>query len=222
MNAKKGLQKFTESKIKVNALLKRKKIAAIDIEALNLEEKRLLGKIITERLKKMTGEERDEAITQFESIATQDSKNQIWESNHSLINSAIANLMQEYGCMPGKNSIASKTGLSRQTINKHLKEFNTHPLYLIELEQFRFMASKVLAKIFKFAVNGDIKAAKLYFEIIGGIGGQPFNSTMIKQQNNYIQINSTVVSQENIKLLSHEQLIEIENIVKLALPALRT
>ena len=48
--------------------------------------------------------------------------------------------------------------LSRQTINNHLKEYKKHPQYLSQLEQFSFMGSKLLASIYKFAVNGDMRA----------------------------------------------------------------
>src|SRR5450432_3061897 len=120
--------------------------------------------------------------------------------------------------MPSKNSLAEKTGLSRVTINKHIREYQTHPQYLLELEQFRFMGSKVLAKVYKFAVNGDMRAAKLYFEIAGSMNSETGNSTLIQQQNNYIQINGTVLSQESIKQLTPEQLAQIEGIIKLALP----
>jgi len=42
---------------------------------------------------------------------------------------------------------------------------------------------------------------------------------LIKNQNNYIQINGTVLSQETIKHLNPEQLNSIESILKTALIA---
>jgi len=120
--------------------------------------------------------------------------------------------------MPLKIDIAEKTGLSRPTIDKHLKEYTSNPLYIQEEEQFRFMTSKVLAKVFSFAVNGDIRACKLYLEFMGNATGQPSNNTLIQNQNNYIQINGRVLSQETIKHLNPEQLNSIETILKTALP----
>ena len=79
------------------------------------------------------------------------------------------------------------------------------------------MTSKVLARVFHFAVNGDIQAAKLYFNLMGFINnGQTPNNTLIQNQNNYIQINGTVLSQETIKQLTTEQLNVIESILKKA------
>jgi len=213
-----GLQKFTESEIKINRLLGLEQITQKDIETLTKDERKQFGAILTERFNKLKGEERDQVVRQLELVATQSFKNQIWESNQAVITSAIANGMLDYGCMPSYNSIAEKTGLSRQTIHKHIKEYRTHPQYLVEMEQFRFMGSKVLAKVYKFAVNGDMRAAKLYFEMAGNMNSQPENNTLIQQQNNYIQINGTVLSQESIKQLTPKQLAQIEGILKLAFP----
>ena len=112
--------------------------------------------------------------------------------------------MQEYGRMPTTTEIATKTELSRQTIHKHLKEYISHPQYLEQVEQFRFMTSKVLTKVFQFAVTGDMRAAKLYLNVIGNLNGQPSNNILIQNQNNFIQINGTVLSQETIKHLNPE------------------
>jgi len=64
-----------------------------------------------------------------------------------------------------------------------------------------------------------MRAAKLYFNIIGGINrGQIQNNTLIQNQNNYIQINGMIFSQEIIQQLNPEQLNAIETILKAALP----
>jgi len=217
---KQGLQKLTESEIKLNALFDLKVITIDDYKALSLTERNdfndlMIAKINDPALK---GDDRDRFLKKVDPLIDPNAKNQLWENNHLLITNAISSLMQDYGCMPTKNQLAEKTGLSRTTIHKHLKEYKNHPQYLVEIEQYRFMSSKVLAKVFKFAVNGDIRAAKLYFEIVGNINNQTGNNMLIQQQNNYIQINGTVLSQENIKQLTPEQLAQIEGVIKLALP----
>ncbi len=126
--------------------------------------------------------------------------------------------MQDNGRMLRKVEIATKTGLSRQTIRKHLKEYYSYPQYLIEMKQFRFMSLKILAKVFKFAVNQVIKAAKLYFDNVGGVNSQHKNEILIRQQNNYIQINGTVLSQNSIKHLSPARLNQVETRLKTVLP----
>jgi hypothetical protein len=114
--------------------------------------------------------------------------------------------------MPPKFVIARETGLSRQTVAKHLTDYKTHPQYLAEMEQFKYMAPKILAGVCKLACNGDVKAARLYFEMVGAINKKQPN-TVINKQNNYIQINNTILSQENLNQLSKEQLNQIEHII---------
>lgn len=218
MKAKKSLQKLTESEVKINNLLSLDTITVEDTKILTQEEKDLFYRILDERIKTLQGLELNLFCEKVVALFNQETKNQLWENNHNSITACISNLMQEYGRMPSKSEIAAKTELSRQTVHKHLKEYSTHPQYLEQIEQFRFLTSKVLTKVFQYAVNGDIKAAKLYLEIMGGNLGHGVNNTLIKTQNNYIQINGTILSQEEIKKLNPEQLNSIEQILKTVLP----
>jgi predicted transcriptional regulator len=219
MKAKKSLQRFTESEIKINKILSLEQITVKDLEPLNKTESDRLMEILTEKINTLKGAERDEFYHKIELITAESTKNQLWENNHNKITRAISNFILDYGRMPNQTDIAKETGLSRQTIQKHLKEYTNHPQYLEQIEQFRFMTSKVLAKVFQFAMNGDIRAAKLYFNAMGLMNSQQApNNTLIQNQNNYIQINGTVLSQETIKHLNPEQLNMIENILKTALP----
>lgn len=215
---KQGLQKLTETDKKINKILSLEQITPKDIEKLSEPENSRLMEVLTESFNKLKGTERDKFYKKIEPITGETTKNQLWEYNHNQITATISTLMQEYGRMPTKQEIANKTDLSRQTIHKHLKEYINHPLYLGQIEQFRFMTSKVLAKVFQFAIDGDTGAAKLYLNVMGFMNNdQSSNNTLIKTQNNYIQINGTVLSQETVKNLTHEQLNTIESILKTAL-----
>jgi hypothetical protein len=75
------------------------------------------------------------------------------------------------------------------------------------------MAPHLLANVYKLALSGDVRAARLYFEIIGAKTTQPQN-TLPGTQHNYIQINNTILSQENLARLTTEQLNQIEGIIK--------
>ena len=220
MKAKKqGLQKLTESEKRIKAVLDLDQIYYESFEGLSTDEKDKICKILNEKLNAAKGIERDKIVKKVMTFIAEDTKNEFWENNHNQITSAISTLMQEYNRMPSKAELAVKTGLSRQTIHKHLKEYASHPLYLQQIEQFRFMTSKVLAKVFRYAVNGDTGAAKLFFNVMGNLNnGQAINNTLIQNQNNYIQINGTVLSQEGLKQLKPEQLIQIEEIIKAAKP----
>ena len=210
---KNNLQKLTDKKIK--DILELSLITPKDLLIFSEIEKSELLQVINEKFNSLTGTDRDSFYLKIESICDEETKNQLWESNHNKITATISILIEEYGRMPSKVEIAKKTGLSRQTIHKHLKEYKTHPLFLGQMEQFSFMSSKLLAKVFQYAINGDMAAAKLYFNIIGYANNvQQQNNTMIQNQNNYIQINGTVLSQETIQQLNAEQLNSIERILK--------
>ncbi len=199
---------------KINHLLTLEKITAKDIEGLNPAELEQLGKTTTQTLAKLTGVERDNFLDKIDLIVPASTKSDIWEYNHSLINRAVSDYMSKHGVMPAKNVIVRKTGLSRQTVFKHLKEYKHHPEHTAEMEQFKFMAPNVLANVFKCALNGDMRAAKLYFDIVGATNKQQPANTVINEQNNYIQINNTKLSQQNLEQLSPEQLNQIENIIR--------
>ena len=80
------------------------------------------------------------------------------------------------------------------------------------------MADRILAKVIKLAGQGNVKAARLCFDVISGLSVQPPNNTLIRTQNNFIQIKGKVLSQETIKLMNPEELEIIENILNATLP----
>lgn len=220
MKKEKSLQKLTKTDAKIQKLFSLEKITPEDLKALNKVEHSKFLDLVTEKFNSYKGKDRDKLYDKVEAITTENTKNQLWEYNHNQITWAISTLIQDYGRMPSKTEIAVKTELSRQTVHKHLKEYKEHPLYLGQIEQFRFLTSKVLARVFSFAVNGNIGAAKLFFNIVGvANNSQTLNQTLIQNHNNYIQINGTVLSQEAIKHLNPEQLNSIEQILIKALPA---
>ena len=151
----------------------------------------------------------------IEDIIPIDTKTQLWENNHANITASMTKYIEEYGKMPTKNRIASDTELSRQTVSKHLNGYAEHPLYAEQLQQFKFMADRVLAKVIKAASLGDMKAARLYLDIMGNLGVKQsgLNST-INTQNNYIQINQTKLSKDIVQQLTPDQLNQIEAVLQ--------
>lgn len=214
-----GLQKLTETEEKIACLMKMDKVTQADFDKmLSKGEKNLFWDFFTDKINSSKGEDRDLIFKRFDEVIPKDAKNQLWENNHYLITVAISKHIDDYGKMPTKNQIASDSGLSRQTVYKHLNGYAEHPLYAEQLAQFKFMADRVLAKVIKLAGQGDVKAARLYFDVMGYLGRDSSSNTLIQTQNNYIQINGTVLRQESIKRLNPEQLNTIETILKTALP----
>ncbi len=212
---------LTDSEKKITALMALEKITVNDLDNLDLGERQYLGAVCTQMLQNLKDTERDDFLNKIEPIMLDSNKQQVWEYNHQAITDAISKLTEEHGSMPTKNQLAAETGLSRQTISKHLKEYQTHPAHAEQIEQYKMMAPKLMAKVFQYAAKGDIRAARLYLETVGATGKQQ-NNTVVKSQNNHIQINNTILSQENIKRLSTEQLNQIEHIVAKALPEGKT
>lgn len=204
----KGLQKLTQSESKIIELMQKERLTQADLKGLTNEERQELGNCLAKQINNSTGYERDELISRIDDITPTDTRYQIWERNHTQITRAMSNHMAEYARMPNKIELAEQTKLSRQTIYKHLHDYSTHALYTEEIKAYRFMADKVLAKVFQLAMRGELRACRLYFEVMNMVGQQPGN------QNNYIQINQYKLSQETIKQLSSEQLNKLEDFLK--------
>jgi hypothetical protein len=198
---------------KITSLLSQPKITQQDIDVLTAAERKQFEATATKTLAKLKDAGRDSFLDKIDAILPVTTKNNFWEHNHQRIGDAVSAYMQRYGTMPTKNAIAEQTGLSRQTVAKHFKEYNAHPEFAAQTEQFKFMSHTVLANVFKYATNGDIGAARLFLQMVNPQSKQP-TGTVVNKQNNYIQINNTILSQETLKQLSVEQLNQIENIVK--------
>jgi hypothetical protein len=216
MKAKKSLQKFTDTETKFTQLLAVKKLTYADLEILSDAEKKQFKQHLNKIAEGLSGIEFDIFFDKIELIISEERRNLRWENNHAKITYAISEFLIKHGITPSVFEIAEKTGLSRTTTHKHLKEYASSPLYQNHIEQFKFLSTRLLTTVYELALNGDMGAAKLYFNIIGNLQPTPSN-TLIQNQNNYIQINGTVLSQESIKSLNPEQLNSIECILKTAM-----
>ena len=202
-----------QGKQKIGQLLKQEQITMNDIADFTKPETDYLDNTCAEILDQLQGTQRENFLAKIDPILTPETKSDIWENNHLSITEAIADNIRVHGFMPTQTDIAGYTGLSRQTVAKHLKEYKKQPEFMQQAEQFTFMAPQLLANVYKFALDGDIRAARLYFEIIGTKTTQP-QHTLPGPQNNYIQINNTILSQQNLASLTSEQLNQIEGIIK--------
>jgi len=214
----KSLQKLTKTDTKIDSLLSLQKVTKADLQPLTEKEKDKLNQVLTDRLRTLKGAERDEFLNKIEDITGKETKNQLWESNHIVILNTISSFMQNYARMPSIVEIATATDLSRQTVNKHLDNFKQHPIHKQQIERFKLMSSSVLAKVYQYAMRGDIKACKLYFNVMGMLNNDTSQTSQIENQNNYIQINGLTLSQETVKDLNPEQVNFLEEIIKTVSP----
>ena len=189
-------------------LLQLDKIKPNDLNQLNTRERAYFDKACTTILNELTGSEHAAFIAKIDQLITPEAKTDMWEYNHREITQVINYHMKHYGVMPTQKYIAEHTQLSRQTVARHFKEYKTQPDFAAQTEQFKLMAPQVLTKVLMLALGGDMRAARLYFDMIGS------NKPDAALTNNYIQINNTILSQENLTRLTTEQLNQIEGIIK--------
>ncbi|MBD2752022.1 hypothetical protein [Spirosoma validum] len=149
----------------------------------------------------------------------QEIRNQTWEVNHRQLTSAIHRLISEKNRMPTINKLSQETGISRLTIRKHLRDFHLSDVYQEQLQGLRMLSTQVVIQLFKLAMSGDVKAARLYLDAVGGLS-DPQSSPAPKQTSNYIQINNNVkIDQITFGMLP--QTVQQE-ITKLVLQGLQT
>ena len=208
---KKNLQKLTESELKIDEILKLEKITNDDLKDLTPEETKMFNRKLNEKIKDLKDIKRDEFFEQIEAITEPEMKNRLWEYNHTKIVNTIIDEIQRCGYMPHQSSIAEITGLSRQTIHKHIKELPNNELYQHYKEQFQFMFPKLMGELMRSALKGDIKATRLLLEYT-----VENPAKKIGTQNNYIQINGMIFTEEKLKQLPAEQLKAIEAILTAA------
>lgn len=208
----KGLQKFTP-KQKAIQLLKQPKITVEELNDLSKKELDTFFALATDKLNSLTGSERDKFISWAENVMSDNTKNEIWEYNHERISWGISALISELGRMPTKTELAEKTGLSRQTIHKHLNSFSDHHLYREHLLQLRILGVRVLSSVYQVARNGDTAAAKLFLSSIGMLNERPAQ-TQVDNQNNFIQINNLHLDQKTLAGMPIEVIKQVEEILK--------
>ena len=211
MTAKKSLQKFTETEDRVTKLFELKKITADDYKDFDDDEMMHFNQEMQNKMGVLQGIEKEAFLEQVDGILTADTKNQLWEQNHSNIMWAISVLTEEYSNFPPVNLIAQKLNLSRTTVHKHIKAFKEHSSYKAQQKSVEMMADKIVWQMYRLANNGDVKAGRLFLEVAGKIGKQKPQS--VNTQNNYIQINGMVFNDEKLKSLKPEQLKSIETIL---------
>ena len=94
-------------------------------------------------------------------------RNPTWEANHVLIEQTMDKLIRDNERLPTKTEIIETCGLSRATVYKHMAEMNLAELLGDGIDEVKFMSGKMLAKLCENAMDGDVKAMKLAFELMG-------------------------------------------------------
>lgn len=136
-----------------------------------------------------------------------------WCVNESLINAYINNQLVKTRTVPSITDIAVATGISRITVQKHIKERKTSEYYAEQTETLKGLTHSVLAQLYKIGLyDSNVKALKVFLDYFKE-SPSPQQGTQINTQNNFIQINGLTISQEQITKLTPEQLTQVERLL---------
>lgn len=210
----KGSQKLTKPSTAVLQLLRGQTITKEQVNQLNQEEVNQLNQLLTTQFNTATAPHEKERLWQLiEPIAAEQTKNDYWEANHRKISAALSNYINQHNTLPSKTVLSEITGLSRQTVHKHFKDYKQATYFQFQQEAFELLKNSLLARLYSFACAGNVQAAKLFLECTGTspTAGKPLATATTT--NNFIQINNTLFSMESLKQLSPERLAEVEKLL---------
>ena len=203
------------TKPKLNRLILREYISPEDVSGFSEAQRKKIKMGLIKKLETCEPKEKAALVEKIVVVSNDpEMKRDIWEINHSKVVNAISACLTEYGCLPTQTNLAKRTGLCRQSIAEHLKQYRNHPSYTDHLEQLRLMKTTVLERVLAQAVSGDLKAAKIFMDTVDKTEDKSGSTTSntIKQQNNFIQVNGVLISEEKLGQLSPEQLRQLESI----------
>ena len=199
-----------ETQQKFDELMKLEKIEHHHLGILTADEKTLFLQTVHAKIPTLSGEEFDNYVEQTKSLLDQE---EIWEFNHSKIAVLVERYVIKNGTIPSVASIAYDTKLSRKTVSRHLNAYTGSTALKDKKNAMAIVMMQVMGKVSQKALAGDLKAARLYYDIVS-TPQKPESPT--NKQNNYIQINNTQLNQQIIQLLEPEQLTQIEQIISQA------
>lgn len=138
-----------------------------------------------------------------------------WYVNEAKIKYYIHEILTGKKYLPSNTEIAQATGLSRVTVDKHIKENGANLYKADEIDKYKMLNSQALNQLYQIGImDRNVKALKAFIEYTKD--STPPQVTSMTTTN-YIQINSLILSQEAINSLNPSQLEIIEGIFKKAL-----
>lgn len=139
-----------------------------------------------------------------------------WEENHRKITECIhSNMQTKYGT-PTVTYIAEKTSLSRPTVRKHLQCFYEQPDFKQHTAIYKLMSTSVLRLLYSQSMYGNVKAARLYMELMGIIktGRTVVNNNFAGGWKEQLNVNGIELTEELLDSLNPEYKEKIESILK--------
>ena len=130
-----------------------------------------------------------------------------WYINDSIIKNYINKQLLEYSYLPNNTDISKATGLSRVTIDKHIKENGASIYRTDEIDKYKMLNNNAINRLYKIGMNeNNLKALKMFIDYTG----DPKKTTI---NNNYIQINNTRIDSLLIEQLPYDTRNQIEALI---------
>lgn len=193
------------SKMKLEDLLKRPQITENDICRLSKEDQLKFQKHFNEEINTSTKENYHDRLYKYYNAVPEEVKNQLWDKNHHIIIESMRDFIRSTGTIPSKTHLATASKLSRNTIQKHLDRYLSSPQKQFYTEIKTLTEELLLSSLLKLALNGNIKAARLYMEATGIIKSKS------NAAQNFIQINQTIIHQSSINNLPENLIEKVES-----------
>jgi len=218
MEAENNLPAKTDDELSIDELLALHQVMPGQLAKLKKEDRKKFDALVRDKMVTLTDVERDEFIKKLEYVTPDEIKNKLWEDNHDRLSRAYYTYVSAFRRPPTNSELASETQLSRNTVMKHMKEFIFQPAFHDQIDQLRIISPKVVVALADQALNGDVRAIKLFLDLMNNVYKQPEKTDLIRQQYKYMMINDAVIDEEKIKNLSPEDRSAIETILKKAFP----
>lgn len=84
--------------------------------------------------------------------------------NNQAITKAMHTFIEKNGKMPSMIELSASTGISRQTISKHLDDLSLTN----SIKKYRLMSDKVMDSLLQACDQGNAQAVKLYYQLVWG------------------------------------------------------
>lgn len=214
MTKKKSLQKFTDIG-KLETVKDIKQFVNNNPERAN-EVLNKLEKILNNSYANKLGLEFEvvELIAKCYALMNQENhakfvRNATYETNHTIIATCIHNYICNNRCFPSIMTIKQETGLSRQTVYRHINNGFSDRFNSVVKGKIEYMIPKALEKLYFIGIEDNNATALKHFIELSGFTSK-YNTTNV---NNYIQINNLKLSKEEFNQLPNETILEIEKIV---------
>ena len=81
--------------------------------------------------------------------------------------------------------------------------------------RWKFDTQKLLAKVYGFAYDGNMRAAKIFMDATNPYPGS--NGKVQNQQNNFIQVNGITITAEQLSELPIEKQKQVDEIIQLVI-----